>query len=234
MHTYRHVCMQNTPAHIHTGVCASIHVHNYIHLQVALTAEQNRLYLYSFVIVDRRSDLWAADSSTHRVSPPPPFSSLLSLSLSSQHDSAVACLLSALGVLDLRYPEDTSSVIVDLYKKWNKLRLVCGKYSNVAMMIVGVGVGGVRMSPYTYDLRFNCTSPPLLPCPSPTHTTSDYHGVVCYKCRPMVERDGKLYYSDNSLGPSTTQPTVWSLSQCVAAPVRSANLRHPSSESCFL
>ena len=109
---------------------------------MALTAEQNRLYLYSFVIVDCRSELWAADSSTHRVSPPPPLFSLLSLSPSSQHDTAVTCLLSALGVLDLRYPKDTSSVIVDLYKKWNKLRLVCGEYSNVAMMIVCGGGGG--------------------------------------------------------------------------------------------
>ena len=67
------------------------------------------------------------------------------------------------------------------------------------------------MSAYTDDLRFNCTSPPLLPCPSPTHTTSDYHVEVCYKCRPMVEREGKLYCSDNSLGPSTAQLTVWSL-----------------------
>ena len=49
----------------------------------------------------------------------------------------------------------------------------------------------------------------------------------------MVERDGKLYCSDNSLDSSTAQPTAWSLSYCMAAPVRSANLRHPSSESCY-
>ena len=46
--------------------------------------------------------------------------------------------------------------------------------------------------------------PPLLPFPSPTHTTSDYRGEVRCKCRPLVEREGKLYCIDNSLGLSTT------------------------------
>ena len=45
-------------------------------------------------------------------SPPP--------SLSCQHDTTVTCLLSALGVFDMRYPEYASSVIVELYKKLKK------------------------------------------------------------------------------------------------------------------
>ena len=67
--------------------------------------------------------------SSFLIHPPPPFFFLFSLS---PHPSMTppACLLSALGVLDLRHPEDTSSVIVDLYKKWDNLRLVCGEYSN--------------------------------------------------------------------------------------------------------
>lgn len=49
-------------------------------------------------------------------------------------------------------------------------------------------------------LLFNCPTC-LLPRPSPTHTARDYYVEVWYKYGPMVERDGKLYCSDNSPQP---------------------------------
>ena len=133
----------------------------------------------------------------------PSFCSLSPLRLSMRHYGLLPVSSWCVG---LEIPRGHQFSHCGLVQEMVQVRLACGEYSNVAMMIVCEGWG---------VLEWDCSvvlSPPLLPCLSPTHTTSDYHVEVCYKCRPMVERDGKLYCSDNSLGPSTSQPTVWSLS----------------------
>ena len=140
-------------------------------------------------------------SSTHSLPPSP-------CSLSPLRPSMRHCGLPPVSswCVGLEIPRGHQFSHCGLVQEMVQVRLACGEYSNIAMMIVCEGWG---------VLEWDCSvvlSPLLLPCLSPTHTTSDYHGELWYKCRPMVERDGKLYCSDNSLDSSTAQPTAWSLS----------------------